>query len=78
MSDHWIEHNGPPVQLAIILRIATPDPSPLTLFPRRLGTEAALCQSNGSSVLQLSKIPRLDRVRIQSPAFQHAGAVNSA
>jgi hypothetical protein len=78
MSDHWIEHNGPPVQLAIILQIATPDPSPLTLFPRQLGTEAASCQSNGSSILQLSKIPQLDQVHIQSPAFQHAGAVDSA
>jgi hypothetical protein len=55
--DCWIEHNSPPVQLTIVLRIATPDPSPLTLFPRWLGTEAASCQSNGSSVLQLSKIP---------------------
>lgn len=60
MLDRQTEHNGPPVLFAIILRIATPDPSPLTLFQRRLGTEAASCQSNGSSVLPLLKIPRLD------------------
>lgn len=60
MLDRQTEHNGPLVLFAIVLRIATLDPSLLMLFQRWLGTEAALCQSNGLSVLPLLKIPRLD------------------
>lgn len=43
MLDCQTEHNGPLVLFAIVLRIATLDPSLLTLFQRRLGTEAASC-----------------------------------